>query len=1354
MKQEDQAYFTITDVINTALSKPSNSSDKSAPNQENDISLNVISDLTYSNIWNSFTKWCTDQTELGFYLIVFPFCEMFYVSEKPLEGIVLKLTSYFLKEHGLTWDCNSPADKHYAIKYANTEPQNQKLNYIAIARELNSKKILVQNGLNNIFNAIGYLISQNPNCQIDLGIIGSIVSSNKVVTQFPNKLKGDAVMNKKTTIKSLIGRAGKTIPSENSQGDSNVIVNSESQGNEKVTKEEKKEAIGKIKFPKNNKITFRFKPIRKPGEESKISDKPQLIDIPMPDSNWYLKDMLNATFKRVYIPKATANPVLFNVYSNTKAAPFTAEKTQIPISHRIGSFYTLSLQNFIIDKTTKSIKRLYDDYFEKYKNIKFEEPATELEEYLYILKYDNIDEKKIKLKQEAYKRYQDFIKNRINDNFIAEMKTQWLLEIVKMANRPYNMKQYDSLLNGCLKEITLDYKSAMKTSILDYILKHPEQREKLSIPIQFRRIKEYAEEQVTRPSDGDVEWKTSWNRNKLTISNNLYIMCENVTKILKYFVKNLKDTSYIDLNENDTAWGTLKLSNFVENQRAKLEAEKQIVNDEWRKYVENILKENKIYKDQLILYFKSVSGLMSSQLRKLIISSIEKYYNFMKQFKKDKYLTAEEIFNAQYDPKQPFQRSFIEVDIKEHPNGEHFTFSEELNDIHAKLTNVVKDIIKYSQNVERPDNMFIKNVDKHANLWQVPFIDSVVTEMYSEIDIVINENLEVINKVTDLYQPFEFVMKEKEEIKTFLAGNPSRDDFKKRIQFYQEKEALLDKMPQSLHMNLIKINCSEINNTIRTKINDSINDLLKSIQTTNILGKAKFLGEECEKLFAQFDTQISDEKILYDLENIFETCRSETVPHLFNEYEDFLEWLFFYLSYDTYNVFEPVKDNNTFEQSIKGCHYNFNRIEKAMKNFNDDLENQKKKFTNALDQERAKLLEDITNLKTSVDDYRENIKNKIFTEDRTKDFLVEIEQLNKDALECKERLNVIVQKEGYLGNAFTTEDERVDQCIFDLEPMINYFKFINDFKAYYKKLREQFLWQMNFTELDELLGKYELFDISMQKISTYKDRIAKAKGEFDEFKAAVELARMVYPLMEIFKNADNEEDEILLDNQFYCGEASKHFPSIYQKDSAKETQTEFLNFKFFDIQRYMKIFEQNKIEIEKVVEEWHNVYQMHIMKDRMKKEINTEFILEKYNKKEYLIIKSDNFTTLTELLKKNLDLAQEKLDLFQVPREDIIVVKIFQEFKNIVKEMLDIVKGLKDKQEQLERYMDKTTEIKKKPECFQMLKQAEKQYKIMIDMIAENSNKLQTVYVEKDKFKGYIEDLTKLFKDIEKTLYE
>ena len=52
--------------------------------------------------------------------------------------------------------------------------------------------------------------------------------------------------------------------------------------------------------------------------------------------------------------------------------------------------------------------------------------------------------------------------------------------------------------------------------------------------------------------------------------------------------------------------------------------------------------------------------------------------------------------------------------------------------------------------------------------------------MFNEIDAIIGENLEVIAHVTDLYQPFEFVMKEKEEIENFINGSPKREDFKKK----------------------------------------------------------------------------------------------------------------------------------------------------------------------------------------------------------------------------------------------------------------------------------------------------------------------------------------------------------------------------------------------------------------------------------------------------------------------------------------------------------------------------------------------------------------------------------------------
>lgn len=56
------------------------------------------------------------------------------------------------------------------------------------------------------------------------------------------------------------------------------------------------------------------------------------------------------------------------------------------------------------------------------------------------------------------------------------MKGDWLFEIIKMINRVYLMKQYDILVNTSFREMTQDYKTAMKTSILDYILKHPEQK--------------------------------------------------------------------------------------------------------------------------------------------------------------------------------------------------------------------------------------------------------------------------------------------------------------------------------------------------------------------------------------------------------------------------------------------------------------------------------------------------------------------------------------------------------------------------------------------------------------------------------------------------------------------------------------------------------------------------------------------------------------------------------------------------------------------------------------------------------------------------------------------------------------
>ena len=1407
MKQENIKYYTFKDVVNTALQKTSILQSKKDVPGDVEFSLNVISDLTYSNIWNSFIKWCTDQTELGFVVNIFSFGNMFYVSEKQNEGISVKLTDFFLREHNLKWDeTKSTYESLYRNKYENTKPQVEKLNYIYISTNLNTKKILVQNGLNNLFNSIGYLLESTPSCLLDLGNLGQFLCDNRVVFQVPSKIKSDSVSNKKTTIKSLIDRTQKGLSKEERKQNEYYTEN-EMDYNQKETEELKekieksidlisKEDRGKnligtqeegltekekleIRNAKNlikeltggdikshNKYSGREEQ-KIPTEDeyyqghlSVINKKKlpplkakRIVNIPMREERWNLIDMFHSDFKVVRILKAKANPVLFNVYSNTKAAPFTAEKTQIPIAHRIGSFYSLSLQNFIIDKTNKSIKRLTDDYFFKYRNTKFEELATEDEEYLYVIKRGNINPEKIELKKEAHKRYQNFIMNSINEDYIATMKGNWLVEIIKLINRLYLMKEYEILVNSSFTEMFQDYKKAMKTSILDYILKHPEQKEKLNIQTSFRKIKEYAEEKVTRPSDNDYDWKMNWNKNKISISNNLYIMCENATLIMNYFSTFLANTSYINLSDvTGDNWPTIKLLKFSENQKNQIEEEKNLVNEKWKKYVENILKENKIYKDQLIIYFKSISGLMSSELRKLIIGSIHQYYEFIKQFKQDKYLTAKEIFDSQFNPDTIFQKSFIEVELKESQNGEKFAFSDELTELHTALTNVIKDIIECSKGVERPDNMFIKNAEKHSNLWEVPFEDQEVTEMFNEIDTIIGENLEVISQVTDLYQPFEFVMKEKEEIEKFIESNPKREDFKKRIQTYEEKKLLLDTMPNFLYMNLIKINCSELNNTIRKKIEGFIYDCLKSILNTNILLKSKNLGEGCEKILNDLKSSVNTVKALYELENKAETNRTETIPQLLNDYEDFLDWVFFYLSYDTYKVLEQAKDNvNSFEQSIKACHDSFIQIEMSMKSLTEVLENQKKKFTAELDEERTRLMEDITKLKAEVDEDREEIKNKIYGDDSTK-FLDEIEKKNEWALTLQARLKEVVEKEGYLGNAFTTEDERVEQCLNDLAPMIKYFNFINKYKTVYKKEREDLLWQINFEDLDEFYNQYDLFDISMHKIPTFKERIYKAKLEFESFKLTVELAKIIFPLVEIFQEEGVEEKEIFSDNKIYCNEMAKYFPVNFIREEDEDAQAAFENLKFFDIQKFSKSLEKSRPEMEKLIEEWKIIHNMHDIEPQIVSEIDIEFVPDKYNKKEYPIINHESFENILKALDTNINLVDKKLSELEEPKDEIIVVKTFKEIKEMMNDMNKIIIELKEVQLNLEKLMDQNAEIKKKPESFVLLKQAEKQYRGLMDILSAKKMKIKSVYFEKDKFVNNLKELEKLFGDIKRNL--
>lgn len=1136
---------------------------------------------------------------------------MFYIAEKNIEGVSLKLSEMFQKEHDLKWD----ESKFYFEKLPETKFNTslasiQKLNLLLISSELNLPKIYVQNGLNNVFKSIGFLLNTNFNCVVDLGILGNLHCLSKSIHHTATKQKKEIIFNKKASVKALLLKNfdeniipkkslnyGKSINLNgtvnnnynNFNSKSSNLLNSNFQANKETLSKNINFAMTAKAFPNvgssqreifnnlNNsnlnssvsqvdqthrelkhgdsvvleKIRHNIKLMNTTGfrnemlnknsfdngdsfhnnfqniprinssnnnninnnnnfnrttannfynqtHRSKISisavanntnyinnnnininqpttndfynsqsnfqntmynnnnkninnfnstsmNKKQ-VNVPFREPEWNFKEMMNSTFRKKDKQKISNHPVLFNAYSNTKAAPFTSEKTQIPIAHRIASFYSLPLQNFIIDKTSKCVKRLYDEYFLKYKKIKIELPATEDEEYLSLLGLYQNDEK-VELRKHAYERYQDYILKFIPDEVLCDIKETWLVNIIKMSMRPYNLSEpekYNSMLSDFIKDILHMFRISMKQSIVDYILKHPEQREKLGIPISFKKTKEYAEAYINRPSDENWEWKKNWNFAKIRISNNLMIMGENITKIKKYFVKNLSATSYLDLPPN---YITYSLNSFIDNQKAKIDDQKKIINEDWKKFVEAALKENKLYKDQMIIYFKSISAVMSSQLRQLIIKSIQNYNVFITSFKKQKYFDAQKIFEDQFKPEFPFQQSFLEISIQPASDKLSFIFSDELSDIHSRLIGVVQELIRCSQDVERPDNMFIKNLEKRNSLWEVPVNDLNIGKIMGNIDLIIKENLDSINKVIDIYNPFVFVLKEDVELEKFKGAGPRREEIKKRISYYEEKLKILrEQMPNSLHMNLIKIDCAEINQNLRDSLISFIYDLLRYVQTKNISVKSKEINDEIEHLIAELKTTPKDEEELYILENKLETYKSDTVPNITSSYQDFLEWVFFYLDYDKYQIFP---DNNSklndtmgsIETIVRTSHHTVKLISPAMETFESVLKEKRATFEKSLFEFSKDYNNKVDQLRNRVDDKRKRAP--LLTHDET--FIGLLKGDEKEIEELFGMLQVLVKKEELLG-AYPTEGEKLENCQKDLEPLIQYFIFLSESK--------------------------------------------------------------------------------------------------------------------------------------------------------------------------------------------------------------------------------------------------------------------------------------------------------------------
>lgn len=254
----------------------------------------------------------------------------------------------------------------------------------------------------------------------------------------------------------------------------------------------------------------------------------------------------------------------------------------------------------------------------------------------------------------------------------------------------------------------------------------------------------------------------------------------------------------------------------------------------WNKEVVDILRKEmeQLDSDQHKRFFESVGTLMANQVRDLITKSVNTYVDFFKQYEKPRYALPSEIVKREYDAESEFEMSFIVLKLQD--TNDSISFETSLHNVNRELKNTVENIVATSQNLPRPENS-IARADK-MHLWEVPTEDDIVKNAEFKIEEILTGNLNAVEKAVDIFSDFQFILTEDTRLQAYLEDPKivkTIEKYREKIQFYIDTiEKIRSTLPLEIRMNMILINCYDLNNKLIEKCYNHIAKILSKIMST------------------------------------------------------------------------------------------------------------------------------------------------------------------------------------------------------------------------------------------------------------------------------------------------------------------------------------------------------------------------------------------------------------------------------------------------------------------------------------------------------------------------------------------
>ncbi|CAG9334937.1 unnamed protein product [Blepharisma stoltei] len=945
---------------------------------EQNILSSVLSQATYAQCWEAFVKWLLGQFDLGRAVNCHPFATMGYnATLENSKTVCIEIQETFLQQRGLTFkldekECPYPFNPGPSIK----------INYVGIAKTGNLEKSIVSTALNNVFELIGDLLSQKSRIELDLGVLGRLSCTDRSVKFHPVSKTKTAYLFGKSTVKNLmeLSRAPheKLPPLEAQNSQMNPIERQISYGKTK---------IGQISHPtlrdtRNISIDMLGAGL---NPNARIINYSSLASDP--------EKMMSTVFKKPPLANTRFPPVL-DVFSRTVAAPVSFNKQYLPPSVRIASNYNPEAKRLIIDPESRSIQFIpFESHITLAANTNPMIPQIPTSEGDPIIA-SGVDTETLK-KDYNWKRYTHYIENEISTEVIAQIRQYWIHNILDLVPAEWNLiakEKVEYILDEMLNEINRDYYRACRKSILDYVLKDSDQRKRLGIETNPDPPVDYGA-QPFKGIEPTEEWQTNVMMARMLMSDNLCI-CTPATLGLKQLWGVYESMMFIDLPEK---YESLSTEEFIERQESRMNQVQNMLNTEWTLSAVSIISEEikNMDREQAATFFEATSALMSNQLRQLVTDSINAYLKFFKKFDVSNPPRPNDMVVS--IPSE-WPDAFLKIRLTSQDGK--IVFSENPESISIELISIVKKIAEKSEKVPRPDHGIAPN-EKNPHLWFVSSEDELVINSSKQIKHIIRKNLDIALESLKLYEKYTNLLTDRRYIEQFIHEEHSRNEYRELIERYETIEREIRReCPVRIRLNMIEVECGDINKQLCKDCDDIVFTLNKAILTKNA-DRATSIYKEFQTISEFYSTKADTEEKLVEHESYKDKCREQIIPNLFQEYNDTKEW--FKMLYDSpFNVGEedlaPLGQCNFWVKTIMG---RMQEIELSLQNSKDALNNQLREIRKNFGEELNSIELEISRLKDISD--RSESKEHVKTIANLKQRLEEAEEKMKE-INLKEEL--------------------------------------------------------------------------------------------------------------------------------------------------------------------------------------------------------------------------------------------------------------------------------------------------------------------------------------------------------------